>query len=72
MSFEKDFAELEKITKKFEDGKVSLEESVDLYEKGVESLKKCLSGLSEKKGKLKVLRKQADKIIEEVSDLCDS
>ena len=70
-SFEENFKELEKITKQFEGGKVSLEESTMLYEQGIGLLKTCLSDLSEKKGRLIILRKQADKIIEEVTDLCE-
>ena len=71
MSFEKEFTELEKITKKFEYGGVTLEESVMLYEKGVSHLKNCLADMGEKKGKLTVLKKQADKLIKEVMELCE-
>ena len=71
MSFEKEFAELEKITKKFEEGGVALEEGMHLYEKGVEHLKNCLADMGEKKGKLTVLKKQADKLIKEVVEMCE-
>ena len=71
MSFEKDFANLEKVAKKLEEEEVSLDDGIKLYEEGVGHLKNCIGKLGEQKGKLTVLKKQADKIIEEVENMAD-
>lgn len=72
MSFEKDFASLEKVAKKLETEDISLDEGIKLYEEGVSHLKNCFGKLGEQKGKLTVLKKQADKIIEEVENMTDA
>ena len=63
--FEECMQELEDISVKLESGKVSLEESLKLYEKAVELCKICKHKLDEGNGKITVLRKTLSGIIEE-------
>jgi len=64
-SFEECLQELQDIAAKLESGKVSLEESLKLYEKAVELCKICKGKLDEGNGKLTVLRQTLSGIIEE-------
>lgn len=52
MNFEESIKELESIALKLESGEVSLEESIDLYEKAVKLSKECSKLLE--KAKLKI------------------
>lgn len=69
MNFEQSFKEFEAIVKKLEDPTLTLNDGVALFEKGVELLKDCYSQLGEAKGKITVLTKQLDGIIENPLDL---
>lgn len=68
MEFEKNLNELEKIADKLEDKTISLEEGIALYENGLELTKKCLSQLSQNKGKIEVIKKEMDRLLKEPFD----
>lgn len=53
--YEKSFAELEEIVFRLEDGKVSLDDSLALYEKGVGLLKECHELLEGARRKIEIL-----------------
>jgi exodeoxyribonuclease VII small subunit len=54
---ETSLAELEKIVEKMETGKVTLEESLDLFEKGVTLTTQCQKALNNAEQKVKILLK---------------
>ncbi|GIW80957.1 MAG: hypothetical protein KatS3mg105_2764 [Gemmatales bacterium] len=54
-SFEEALAELEEIVRELEDGQISLEESLQRYEKGVNLLKQCYSKLQEAEQRISLL-----------------
>lgn len=60
LTFEKALAQLEAITEKLEDGKESLETSMQLYEQGLALKEFCDRKLKEAEGKWLILRKQKD------------
>ncbi|MBS0616830.1 MAG: exodeoxyribonuclease VII small subunit [Spirochaetes bacterium] len=60
ITFEKALAELEEITEKLEDGKESLEASMQLYEYGLLLKEFCEQKLKEAEGKWLMLKKQKD------------
>lgn len=64
MNFENNFKEFEAIVKKLEDPSLTLNDGVALFEKGVALLKECYASLGEAKGKITVLTKELDGIIE--------
>lgn len=64
MEFEKKLNALEETARKLESG-VSLEEGISLYEQSLELTKECLKDLTDCKGKLTVIKKQMDALIEE-------
>ena len=64
-SFEECMQELNDIATKLEEGKVSLEESLKLYEKAVELCKICKDKLDAGSGKITVLRQTLSGIVEE-------
>lgn len=70
LSFEDALNELEDITARLEQGKDSLETSMQLYEKGVFLKDFCQEKLKEAEGKWKVLRKKKNG--EVVSEEIDS
>jgi exodeoxyribonuclease VII small subunit len=55
VSFEKAMAELEKIVEFLEKGDLSLDESIDLFQRGVELSKLCGNRLDEVEKKISVL-----------------
>ncbi len=65
MSFEKNLEKLEEIAKKLENKEMSLDEGISLYEEGLNLTKECLKSLSENKGKITLLTKEMDKLIQE-------
>lgn len=65
MSFEETYTELENIVKKLEGQKVSLEESLHLFNKGIELSRKCLEFLNESKGKILLLTDELNNLTEE-------
>lgn len=55
MSFEKKLTRLEEIVKKMEDGELSLDDSLKLFEEGVKLSRDCNKELSEAEQKVKKL-----------------
>ena len=53
--FEKSYEQLEKIIHALEDGSISLDESLEYYEKGVKALKTCHKILDEAEKKIEIL-----------------
>ena len=62
MEFEQYLKELEKIVQQLDDGNTTLDQSVSLFEKGIDIGKKCLDALSETKGKVLLLQKKLEEI----------
>lgn len=69
MDFESSFKEFEEIVKKLESSNITLAQGIELFEKGVSLLKKCYASLGEAKGKITVLSKELDAIVEQPLDL---
>ncbi|RCK77381.1 MAG: Exodeoxyribonuclease VII small subunit [Ignavibacteriae bacterium] len=70
LKFEDCFKRLEKIVSILEEGSVSLEESIKLYEEGIGLAKICMEKLSDAELKIKKLSKEINgKIIFEDFDL---
>jgi exodeoxyribonuclease VII small subunit len=59
-TFEQSFKRLEKIVDILERGEVSLEESIKMYEEGIELSKVCLDKLTEAELKIKKLSKDVN------------
>jgi len=64
-SFEEAINELEQIVKQIENGDLSLEESLDFFQKGVELSKYCTKRLDEIEKKISMLIENKEGIIEE-------
>ena len=62
MSFEESLLELERTIEKLENGQLPLDESLELFEKGIKLVKECDT-------KLKNARQKVEKLIEENSEL---
>lgn len=62
MEFEKVLKDLEDIAKKMEDKDTTLDESLELFEKGVKKSSECIKTLNESKGKAELLMKELDSI----------
>ena len=60
MSFETAMNKLEQIVRSLEDGKVSLDESLKLYEEGIVLVRLCSGRLDEAEQKIKIIRTAAD------------
>lgn len=59
-TFEEAIEELEKITRDLENGNLSLDESIQSYEKGMELKKLCLGILEKAEKKLEYLERKED------------
>jgi exodeoxyribonuclease VII small subunit len=59
-TFESSLAELEKIVERLENGELSLEESLKLFETGVRLSRECRERLSDAERRIEVLMKDAD------------
>lgn len=57
LNFEKALKELEHITNQLKDGKISLEESLNLYEEGIEYYKICSEKLTQADQKIQFYNK---------------
>ncbi|OGL39635.1 MAG: exodeoxyribonuclease VII small subunit [Candidatus Schekmanbacteria bacterium GWA2_38_11] len=57
IKFEVAFSELEKIVKKLEQGNLTLDESIKLFEEGIKLSKICSSKLEEAEKKIEILIK---------------
>lgn len=65
MNFETTYSKLDEIVKKLEGQKVTLEESIALFNEGIELSKQCLTYLNETKGKIKLLTDELNNLCEE-------
>ena len=65
MNFETAYSKLEEIVKKLEGQNVSLEESIALFNSGIELSKECLKFLNESKGKIPLLTDELNNLCEE-------
>lgn len=65
MNFETAYSKLEEIVKKLEGQNVSLEESIVLFNSGIELSKECLKFLNESKGKILLLTDELNNLCEE-------
>jgi exodeoxyribonuclease VII small subunit len=67
ITFEDALEELETIASKLESGELTLEQSIQFYEKGVELAKFCRQKLEEAERKIEVLQKQPDGTVQKKS-----
>jgi exodeoxyribonuclease VII small subunit len=58
MSFEECFSELERLVTRFEEGKMSLSESISCFERGMKLIEKCSEQLSDAETKVEKLLKK--------------
>jgi exodeoxyribonuclease VII small subunit len=58
--FETSLAELEEIVAKLEDGDLPLEQSLELFEKGIKLSRECRERLSSAERRIEVLMKNSD------------
>ena len=65
MSFETAMTRLEQIVRQLEDGKVSLDDSLKLYEEGISLVRLCSGRLDEAEQKIKIIRTSSDGLKEE-------
>lgn len=68
MEFEKATAKLSEIVEKLDSKGVTLEESIALFEEGVNVSKDCIDILKQARGKITVIRRQMDEIFEQPLD----
>ena len=68
-SFENSLGELEKIVRQLEDGDLSLEESLELFETGVKLSRECRMRLTQAERRIEVLSEDADgnPVLEEIT-----
>ena len=68
-TFESSLGELEKIVRKLEDGELSLEESLKLFEDGVKLSRECQERLSQAERRIEILLKdsQGNPILQEIN-----
>jgi exodeoxyribonuclease VII small subunit len=59
-TFEASLQELEKIVRRLEDGDLSLEESLKLFEKGVKLARECQERLNQAERRIEILLKDED------------
>jgi exodeoxyribonuclease VII small subunit len=59
-SFEKSLADLEQIVGKLEDGDLPLEESLELFEKGIKLSRECRSRLANAERRIEILMKDSN------------
>ena len=59
-SFETSLAELEQIVTKLEDGDLPLEESLELFEKGIKLSRECRERLTKAERRIEILMKGVD------------
>ena len=60
MTFETAMTRLEQIVRQLESGKVTLDESLSLYEEGIALVKLCSGRLDEAEQKIKIIRTTSD------------
>ena len=65
MDFEQLLKELEGIVAKLDDPSCALDEGINLFNRGIELSKQCLTVLKESKGKVALLKKESDTLTRE-------
>lgn len=60
-NFEKTFAELEKLALEMEEGNITLDESIDKFQKGMELIKECKMALEGARGKVQKILEDGSK-----------
>ncbi|HHW89759.1 MAG TPA: exodeoxyribonuclease VII small subunit [Clostridiales bacterium] len=65
MKFEEAMDNLNSIIEKLENKDTQLDEGIELYQKGLELARLCLSSLEEAKGKITLIKKEFSKLTEE-------
>ncbi len=65
LTFEAAEKELEEIISKMENGNIPFSKAQELYERGSQLIKFCLSSLEQAKGKISIIKKDLDTFIEE-------
>jgi exodeoxyribonuclease VII small subunit len=60
LRFEESLAELEQLVEKMEQGKLSLEESLKLFERGIELSRGCQKALTDAEQKVQILLQKED------------
>ncbi|MBQ8451444.1 MAG: exodeoxyribonuclease VII small subunit [Clostridia bacterium] len=68
MTFEESFNELQKIKEQLENPDITLDKSIELYQKSVEYTKVCLDTLRATEGKISVIKSEIDKLVEKPLD----
>ncbi|MDE7192313.1 MAG: exodeoxyribonuclease VII small subunit [Clostridia bacterium] len=63
MKFEESMKELDDIVDKLESGKLSLDESVELYSKGMKLCLECADKLNDVKGKIALLEESQQGLV---------
>lgn len=63
MNLEENLKQLEKIAEELEQGGISLDKGIKLYEQGIELTKACLDELDKSKSKISEIREQMSKLI---------
>lgn len=66
LSYEEAFKELAKIIERLEKDEIDLNESIEIFKRGVELYKYCNELLSNAEGEVKLLLEDADKSLKEV------
>ncbi len=64
MNIDEKIKNLKDITEKIEDENISLDESLKLFNDGVELVKDCYKSLNEAKGKITILKKEVEELKE--------
>lgn len=65
LTFEAAEKELGEIVSKMEDSNIPFSKTQELYERGSQLIKFCLSSLEQAKGKISIIKKDLDTFIEE-------
>lgn len=65
LTFEAAEKELGEIVSKMEDNNIPFSKTQELYERGSQLIKFCLSSLEQAKGKISIIKKDLDTFIEE-------
>lgn len=62
-NFEKSIEELEKIVSEMESGNISLDESIDKFEKGMFLIKECKDALGNARGRIEKILENGDRTV---------
>ncbi|MCI8911515.1 MAG: exodeoxyribonuclease VII small subunit [Clostridia bacterium] len=69
MKFEESIKQLDEILEKLEGGKIPLDESVDLYSKGMKLCVECAEKLNEVKGKIALLEESQQGLVAKIVEV---